>query len=322
MSNEKIKTLGELVPVELRDFWEDEAGDFTPWLAEDKNLNLLGKTIGIEELELIATESPVGGFKVDILAKDSELDKYVIIENQLEKTDHKHLGQLLTYASGYEAMAIVWIASKFCEEHRRALDWLNEKTKEGVYFFGIEIQLWKIGNSEPAPKFNLVSQPNDWAKNINPNNSSSREYSETKLLQEEFWSNLKKYMEGNKTSLKLRNPKPKHWYSIAVGKTGFRLSLTLNSTKKRIGCELYMSAKVSKPAFEQLHEDKEDIEKELGILQWQELPKKGASRIAKYKNIDFTVKSNWEEIFQWFKERVEAFHEAFSHRVKSLDIEN
>ena len=313
MSSEKIKKLGELVPVELRDFWEDEAGDFTPWLS--KNLNLLGDTIDME-LELIGTEKSVGDFKVDILAKDSGLDKNVIIENQLEKTDHKHLGQLLTYASGHEAKAIIWIANNFGEEHRHALDWLNENTKEGVSFFGIEIQLWKIGNSEPAPRFNLVSQPNNWAKNIS---SGSREYSEINLLQKEFWSNLKDYMEKNKASVRLREPRPQHWSSIAVGRTGFHLSLTLNSTKKRIGCELYIQE--SKSAFEQLQEDKEDIEKNLGVLQWKELPKKNASRIVQYKNADFTDKSNSEEIFKWFKEKTEAFHDTFSQKVKSLDID-
>ena len=179
------RALGSLKKVDLRDFWEDEARDFTPWLAQQENLTLLGETIGME-LELVGREQKVGGFKVDILAKDLLTDRYVVIENQLEKTNHGHLGQLLTYASGYEAIAVVWIANYMCEEHRKALDWLNEKTVEDLGFFGLEIELWKIGQFEPAPKFNIVAQPNNWARHVKPIGAGSSEPTETKLLQREF----------------------------------------------------------------------------------------------------------------------------------------
>src|SRR6185312_8829511 len=107
-----------------------------------------------------------GPLRADILCKDVGTDAWVLIENQLERTNHGHLGQLLTYAAGLDAVTIVWIAERFTEEHRAALDWLNERTDEKITFFGLEVELWQIGNSPVAPKFNIVSKPNDWAKSI------------------------------------------------------------------------------------------------------------------------------------------------------------
>ena len=156
--------LGRLIKVPLRDFWEGEASDFTPWLADEENISLLGETI-VVELEVEAQERNVGPFRADILCKDTVTDSWVLIENQLERTNHTHLGQLLTYAAGLDAVTVVWIAERFTDEHRAALDWLNEITAEGFSFFGLEIELWRIGDSPMAPKFNVVSHPNDWTEN-------------------------------------------------------------------------------------------------------------------------------------------------------------
>jgi hypothetical protein len=151
-------SLGRLEKVDLRDIWTTEATDFTPWLARQENLAVLGETLGIE-LELEAQERAVGPFRADILCKDIGTDRWVLIENQLERTDHVHLGQLLTYASGLEAVTIIWIAARFTEEHRSTLDWLNRITDESFRFFGLEVELWRIGTSAAAPKFNIVSKP-------------------------------------------------------------------------------------------------------------------------------------------------------------------
>ena len=165
-------------------FWEDEARQFTPWLALPENLKLLGDAIGIE-LEFEATESRVGIFKADIVAKEVGTDDRVIIENQLENTDHDHLGKLLTYAAGLGAKVVVWVAEKISDDHRRALDWLNEITGESFSFFALEIELWRINDSAPAPKFNLVCRPNDWAKSLTGTDGVG-EPTETKLSQLEF----------------------------------------------------------------------------------------------------------------------------------------
>jgi hypothetical protein len=155
--------LGKLLKIDLRDIWLSESSDFTPWLAREENLQILAETLGLE-LELEAQEKAVGPFRADILCKDIGTNAWVLIENQLERTDHSHLGQLLTYASGLEAVTIVWIAARFTEEHRSTLDWLNRITDETFRFFGVEVELWRIGDSPAAPRFNIVSKPNNWNK--------------------------------------------------------------------------------------------------------------------------------------------------------------
>ena len=156
--------LGRLERVDLRDVWQTEDQDFTPWLAQDENIGILGETLGME-LEVEAQEKDVGPFRADILCRDAnspDHESWVLIENQLERTDHTHLGQLLTYAAGLRTVTIIWVAQRFTDEHRAALDWLNEITSERYQFFGLEVELWQIGESLAAPKFNIVSKPNEW----------------------------------------------------------------------------------------------------------------------------------------------------------------
>ncbi len=172
----KTEPLGRLKKVDLREVFTSEAGDFTPWLAQEENLKLLGETIGID-LELEAQEKDVGPFRADILCKDTATDNWVLIENQLERTDHTHLGQLLTYAAGLDVVTIVWVADHFSEEHRATLDWLNERTDEKINFFGLEVELWRIGDSPIARKFNVVSQPNDWTRSVQTAAAGSGELS-------------------------------------------------------------------------------------------------------------------------------------------------
>ena len=153
--------LATIDKVDLRSVWENEAIDFTPWLGE--NLTALGEALGLD-LELKAQEAPVGGFSLDVLAHEPNTNRPVIIENQLETTDHDHLGKLITYASGYDANVVVWITREFKDEHRQALDWLNQRSGEDTEFFGVVLEVWKIDDSRPAPHFRVVSAPNDWHK--------------------------------------------------------------------------------------------------------------------------------------------------------------
>ena len=160
------EALGVLERVDLRKVWEEEDKDFTPWLAKEDNIALLSKAIGAQ-LEVEDQEVGIGPFKADIVCRNRDDDgSYVLVENQLERSDHTHLGQLLTYAAGLDevTITIVWIARTFTEQHRAALDWLNEVTSEGVRLFGIEVELWRIGTSPSAPHFNIVAKPNDWTK--------------------------------------------------------------------------------------------------------------------------------------------------------------
>lgn len=159
------RSLGKLDRVQARDVFTHEALDFTPWLAQEENLALLGEAVGLS-LILEAQEQPVGLFRADLLCKDADTEQWVLIENQLDRTDHSHLGQIITYASGLQAATIIWIAGKFTEEHRAALDWLNASTIQEVQFFGVEIECWQIGLSDVAPKFNIVSAPNQWRREV------------------------------------------------------------------------------------------------------------------------------------------------------------
>lgn len=183
--------LGRLKSVDLRDIWISEAAEFTPWLARPENLEVLGETLGID-LELEAQEKTVGPFRADILCKDIGGDHWVLIENQLERTDHAHLGQLLTYAAGLQAVTVVWIAAQFTDEHRAALDWLNKITDNSFRFFGLEVQLWRIGTSPAAPRFNVISKPNDWSQSVKQAARviDDADLSETRVMQRNYWEAL------------------------------------------------------------------------------------------------------------------------------------
>ncbi|MEV5896032.1 hypothetical protein [Nonomuraea fuscirosea] len=158
--------LGRLEPMPLRSVWPNEAKDFTPWLAS--NLDVLGQAVGLA-LELRQQEYPVGRYALDLLLQDAQ-GRVVAVENQLEQTDHSHLGQLLTYCAGTQAKVVIWIARTITEEHAAALEWLNTNTITGVGFFGVEVELLRIGDSVPAPNFRVIIRPNDWTKD----NRSSR----------------------------------------------------------------------------------------------------------------------------------------------------
>ena len=223
--------LGRLERVNLRDAWFGEATDFTPWLAQPENMALLGEAIGIE-LEVESQEANVGPFRADILCRDTINGHYVLIENQLERTDHTHLGQLLTYAAGLDAASIVWVAARFTEEHRAALDWLNNATSSGFNFFGLEIELWRIGGSAMAPKFNVISKPNDWSKAVREQaaGAQSGELTEFQRLHLEFWTQFRQYLEDRGSSIHSGRPSKDHWTNVAVGRTNFGLSAGIATT--------------------------------------------------------------------------------------------
>lgn len=316
-----IHQLGRLKKVDLRDVWSREAGDFTPWLAQDENLSLIGEAIGLE-LELEAQEKNVGPFRADLLCRDTATDSWVLIENQLERTDHTHLGQLLTYAAGLNAVTIVWVASRFAEDHRAALDWLNEITGSNINFFGLEIELWRIGESQVAPKFNLASKPNDWIKSTSVQGpGSSTALTETKLLQQEYWTALREYMIENNLNVKPTKPLPQHWMNFAVGRSHFQLSALVNTKENRISLGLSMTGPDSKAHFYLLSQERKEMEEEFGEpLEWLELPQRQESRIMLHdKQADPNNYDDWPNQHAWLSEKLEKFDSVFRTRVKQLD---
>ena len=194
------KNLSKLERVPLREAWKHEAGDFTPWLAEQANLNTLAEALGLSELELVATEHWVGDFKLDILCTDGE--DQVIIENQLEKTNHSHLGQLIAYAAGVGAKKVIWVAESFRPEHSSALQFLNDNTTEDLAFFAVEVELWRIGDSPLAPKFEVVVKPNDWVKSGRELAKAASSASSTKQLQLKFWLALAEKLKSSSTGIR------------------------------------------------------------------------------------------------------------------------
>ena len=186
----ELPQLGRLVDVDLREVWASEPYAFTPWLASPENLQFLADSLELPGLELVRTEHPVDSFSADIVCKVIGTDHYVLIENQLERTDHIHLGQLLTYAPKFDARAVVWVAKQFTEAHRAALDWLNRITSDNYGFFGVEVRAVRIGNSAPAPLFDIVSSPNDWTKprSMPANNATSVARENTENIA--FWEML------------------------------------------------------------------------------------------------------------------------------------
>jgi hypothetical protein len=315
-------TLGILERVELRDIWLSEASDFTPWLAGNENLAQLGKTIGME-LELEAQEKNVGPFRADILCKDTATGDWVLVENQLEKTDHTHLGQLLTYAAGLKAVTIVWVAAQFTEEHRATLDWLNTITNEGFQFFGLEVELWKIGDSPAAPKFNIISKPNDWTRSVSQaaRRIENETLTDTKAMQLEFWTEFSEFLKSGKSPIRPQKPYPQHWMNFSVGRSGFLLGALLNTPEKRIGVELYLNDDDAKSYFGLLSQEKQRIEEELGFpLNWMELPDRKSCRLLlSLEDASPMDRQRWPEYRQWMKERLERFNAVFRPRVRALN---
>jgi hypothetical protein len=303
----EIINLGKLEKVDLRQAWKHEATDFTNWLAKDENLSILSNEIGIN-IKLLETEASVGNFNVDILAEEENTGKKIVIENQLEVTNHDHLGKIITYASGHDAEIIIWVVKDVRDEHKQAIDWLNEHTDEKLNFFAIKMELWKIGNSPPAPKFQIISKPNEWAKAVKKTTSES--LTKTKLMQLDFWNRFKEYSNEKETKLRLTKTYPQHWYNISIGTSLAQISLTVNTQENQIGCALYIQNE--KDLFYELISYKDQIESKLNLkLDWQELPHAKASRIKISKNINIKNEQEWNEYFEWLKTMAEKFQRVF-----------
>lgn len=321
--------LGRLERIDARQIWANEAMHFTPWLAQEHNLALLGEAIGIE-LELEAQEKSVGPFSADILCKDTVTGNWVLIENQLERTDHRHLGQLITYASGLKAVTIVWIANPFTEEHRSALDWLNEITDSRFNFFGLEVELWKIGDSPAAPKFNIVAKPNDWSKTVSASvaDVERRAPSGAKSLQLRFWTFFRDHLITTKSAVRPTKPNPCHWMNMGLGRGGFRLGAIASLWNNQSGsydsgeirAEVQLYDDNAKQYFQELQRYSHEIEGELGYpLFWHNPPPpRNACRMYVRQDADLEDETRWPEYAEWLRVHLEDIQRVFSNRIKQL----
>ena len=314
--------LSKISKVDLRDCWKNEATDFTPWLASEENIALLADALGMNELEVKAQEEHVGPFRADILCVDPGTDKLMLIENQLEKTDHNHLGQILTYAAGLDAVTIIWVAEHFTEEHRAAIDWLNRITDKEFNFFGVEIELIKIGDSPAAPMFNVIAKPNGWSKDVksSSNKSSNENRTEVENYRYDFWSAFCDYMRKNPSKhFKTQSPSYNHWMNIAIGRSGFQISLLLNTRDQKITIQLYMPDDVDKVYFDALLSHKVEAEDALGVqLDWRRLDGKKASSIDYSQSFNVFDTAKQDEIFAWYREYTEKFIGFFKPIIKKM----
>jgi hypothetical protein len=305
--------LGKLEKVELRKVWEHEARDFSDWLAREENLSLLSEELGIE-IEAIGTEESSGRFRVDILAKETNSGDYIIIENQLEPTNHDHLGKVITYAAGYDAKYIIWIVKDVLDEHQKAIEWLNEHLDDSISCFLVRIEVWRIGNSDPAPRFEVISLKNNWVASLK-RTVSSDELSPNRLRQQEFWGALRDNFKARDTNMRVQSPLPQHWMNFSLGSSFCHPYLTINSRDNFVSCDLWTNNKEFL-AFLQGCEDQ--IRNDLGIeFNWWEANKSGGLR-TKLVVEDVYDQSQYSKAFDWLYGNVKLFQNVFTKYVKEF----
>lgn len=318
-----IPTLGRLVTLKATEVWGNEPQVFTPWLAQ--NLDLLAETLQLDELELKGTEVAAGDFRLDILAEDAD-GHPVLIENQFGPTDHRHLGQLISYVASQPGRAtVVWVAERFKDDHRAAIDWLNTNTVDDFVFFAVEIEALKIGDSEPAPFFNVVAKPNAWARSLNAatRQAPTGELAERHHIRLAYWGSFAEFLAARKSRFAIRRPGKDHWHSWSAGRSGIVINATIYTKLRRVGVELYFHNDPAKTGIRQLMSQKDAIEAEFGeALEWQELPTKKASRIALFRGgVDPSNQSTFNDLHTWMLDKMERFQRVFGPRVRNLDLE-
>ena len=286
--------LGKIKEVDIREVWKHEQYDFSKWLASEENISELGDTLNLS-LTDVQTEQFVGSYRCDIICKDDVTGKSVLIENQLEQTNHDHLGKIITYASGLDAKVLVWIVREAKEEHRAAIEWLNNNTADDINFFLIEIHAYRIGNSDLAPKFEVVEKPNEFVKRSKAKGGDD-ELNKRQSERLFFWEQFNQVVASRGKPFSIRKASTDHWYDVAVGTSEAHVSINLINKDGNIVVEFYINN--NKVLFDRLFEQKDEIEQQLGFpVVWDRLDNKKASRI-KYTidGLNFDDHSNYETL--------------------------
>ena len=314
--------LGEIKLVDLREVWPNEASDFTPWLAE--NLDKLGEALGLD-LELQSAEAAVGAFSLDVLAHDLGSNRPVIIENQLEATNHDHLGKLLTYAAGYDAYTVVWLTREFRDEHRQALDWLNQRTGEDTQFFGVVVEAWQIDDSRPAPHFKPVATPNDWQKlavGAERSSGNTAAVSERGERYRTFFQSLIDTLREEYRFTNARKGQPQSWYNFSSGNSGIAYSASFSRDgKASVNIDIASrNGEWNQRLFDRLTERKGTIQSEFsGDLVWDSVENRLACYVRVFRNgqID-DDEETLEAVQDWMVEQLLAFKRVFTPHLAEL----
>ena len=302
-----MTNLGTLKKItDLRSRWPHEALNFTPWVAEI--VDLLADAVGLD-ITVDETESSVGDFNVDIYASETGTDRKIIIENQLEDTDHDHLGKLITYASGKGADVVIWVVKHAREEHKAAVEWLNNHTDDKIGFFLCEIKLFQIGDSQIAPAFTVVERPNDWTKEIRKTASANS----TQQQRLEYWQAFNDYAFTDANFSRIfnkRKPTTDHWMDFSIGSSACHIAVSQIQKRKAVDVELYIND--DKELFKSLFAHKDEIEKNMEMeLEWKELPERKASRILIEKTVDLDDRATWPEQFDYIMDTCIKMKRAF-----------
>jgi hypothetical protein len=319
------KGLGRLLRVaDPRDVWKSESGEFTPWLAE--NLDVLADELGMT-LTLVATEVPVGDFRLDIQAEDGQ-GNVVAIENQLERTDHSHLGQCLIYASGLEAGTVVWVAPQFRDEYRCCIDWLNERTDEKVKFFGVEISLVRIGEGPMAPVFEVIARPNSFTKTTKGRTAigggTDGLVTPLNARRQQFFADVLAEVNAMRPALRVPTPQRGNWLSFASGPFGYWCVSQITGGQARV--EAYIDTAnrtLNKRLFDSFHAEADHWQEIVGAtLSWERLDDKRASRIARYQNLDLDDDASVVAAKEWAVGSIIALYDAMNEplRVRAREL--
>lgn len=302
--------LGRLKEVDIRDVWAHEQHDFSKWLAKEENIKELSDTLNLS-LTDIETEKYVGTYRCDIICRDEITGKNVLIENQLEQTNHDHLGKIITYASGLEAGVIIWIVSNARQEHSSAIEWLNNNTIDDIAFFLIEVHAYKIGDSSPAPMFKIIEQPNDFIKTTKTMARKGK-LTETETRRLEFWTMFNDVIEQRGYPFKKRKATSDHWYNVAIGSSQCNIEIDLVNKDHKIRVGVWITD--NKDMYDDLYEHKDEIERIVGEpLIWDRLDKKKASIISlEIQGLDFKKQDNYPELMNEIIDKVVSLKKAFA----------
>ena len=309
VNNMSTVKIGKLTEVDVRDLWKHEQYDFSNWLAKEENIKLLDDEIGLTLMD-INKEVYIGSYRCDVVAKDETTGQIVIIENQLQATNHDHLGKIITYAAGLDAKTIIWIVKEAREEHKAAIEWLNNNSSEEIGFFLIELHAYKINDSLPAPMFKVVEKPNNFTKTTKQN-YSDKELNRSQNERLMFWEEFNTVIVSKGKPFSVRKPTTDHWYDVAIGTSEAHLAINLVNKENKIVLELYILD--NKNLFDHIYEDKEKIESTLQMsFSWERLDGKKASRIKHdVLGLDFSDHSNYPQLMDECIEKILKMRDVF-----------
>lgn len=297
--------MGTLQTVDLRSVWSGEAAEFTPWLAEAESLALLAQPLGLE-LEITALEKRVGPVRADLLCKDHASGRSVVIEAQLTRSDHGHLGQLLTHAAGLDVAAVIWLAPSFCDEHVAALKWLNKISEGRTDFFAVTMELLSISGSVPAPRFNIAATPKGWSPKVKiPREKVERAQTQSAQRRIEYWQEFLRglHLEDGRVQI----PKPNRLGNLWFNLKGHELWITVYAAASVNRMGVFLRGKPE--YYAKLRKDRRAIEANLGeTVRWDDGDQWNLGIRA---DADPTDRADWARQHKWLAQRLKKFIRVF-----------